>query len=518
MQLAPTAMKLYRQIVADKPDLKAKVDQAMGSAPVATQLTADKLTQLLVAAMPEQKSMFEQLNSNCLCHHPDKTNGKFVSTIASLLIEKERNAVYTAPAVTRPARDPLHAEIIIGKDSDFVILANGAVFDQQRRPLAMKVIARERADVAQIKKALAEFHTQWGDQADIVKVANNAAYHKLADQQEGEFRFGDPVAVVSFDGKAKEQGRTGMARPQNRQVIHLFHPKVENGVHVPDTTRPVGAPQVATGPQLDNAPVQVFKETVHFSLTPKANMTRTAGAWLDERLSVFDAKMSIDEGLLLQPDAHAKATCLNSSMVTQVPETDFSFAGSPAASSPVDLGQHQAWTLQNLISQPVRVLVRSNATTTDQATHDFPIQSLLYPNAADLQVGKAAMSPFSDTSCPLAKRAELGIDVALEPLADDAEKDGAAVHVRLPKGLFSAKGEGSMAGYSVEIGINDLKGWQGSEAVKLEKSSSGELCFELTLPNLTGAINRNLEIRLRNENGLPATRLLVPMKDVTWGE
>ncbi|MBI2374054.1 MAG: hypothetical protein HYV07_08650 [Deltaproteobacteria bacterium] len=516
MQLAPTALKIYNQIVSEKPELKEKVDQAVASAPQSAQLSAEKLTQLLVGAMPDHKQLFEKVGGSCMCHHPDKTNGKFVSSIASLMIEKERNAIYTAPAVTRPARDPLHAEIVIGKDADFVVLANGAVFDADKRPLAMKVLVRERADMNQVKKALASFHTTWADQPDVVKVPDHAAYHKLADQQEGEFRFGDPVAVVSFDAKGEEQGRNGMTRPSNRLITRLFHPRVVNGQPEPDTTKPVGSPSTSTGAALDTAPVQVFPNTVKLAVTRKAGAVPPIGSWLDERVANLTAALKLDQGLILEPDAQARATLLNSAVTTDVAANDFSFKGSRASSAEIALAPYATWDLQTLGGQSVQLVTRSNATPTDQQATNLLVRDLIYPDAKSLRVGKEAFVPFRDVVASSEKCAELGIEASLEPLAADPEADGAALMVKLPKGLFASENASALDGYSIEVGLKDSSGWHCTDAVKIKGGASSEGCFELTIPNLTSTMNGNLEIRLRNKDGLPATRLLMPMKQLQW--
>jgi hypothetical protein len=143
IMLDATAQKLFTTVQAQAP-VSAQVSQAI-EAKVAecgnVALTAQQLEQVLLAAMPAQKPIIEQAAK--ACHHCDGKNGKFVSTIATLMIEKEKNAVYSPPPAAvppMPRRDPLKAEILMGKDTDFLVIANAGVFDAAKKPLALKVL------------------------------------------------------------------------------------------------------------------------------------------------------------------------------------------------------------------------------------------------------------------------------------------------------------------------------------------------------------------------------------------
>ncbi len=518
--LDTSAQKLLATIHAQAP-ISATVNQAI-EAKVAecgnVALTAQQLEQVLVAAMPAQKPIIEQAAKTC--HQCDGTNGKFVSTIATLLIEKERNAVYNPPPAAVPPmtrRDPLHAEILMGKDSDFLVIANAGVFDADKKPLALKVLARERADLSKLPEVLKQFHTVWGDSPDIVKVANDAAYVKIADEQEHEFQFGHGVAVVSFDKKAAEQGRNGKITPQNKLITHFFQGKNEDGKIVPDLTKPVGAPQTTTGNNLDTTAVLTFPNELSLSLAAKA--TYPKGAWTEVQLAHLDTQLDVGPGYLLEPGTQATLTLWGATTQVNVPADDFSFAGNKAATAvlPANYGTQ---TLATLLAQNVAETSRSNASATDQRTTNTPASQLLYRREKDVvQLGNQAFQPLMSQVLTGDAVGNAGIHPAIKPLTGDAQSDGFCVSVKLESGFVKAGQPADLTGWTVEVGYNGPGGWQEAGSMKIEgaNSSKGQL-FEMPVDNPTEAIaaNRNLEVRLRNDKGIPAGRMLVPFKELKW--
>lgn len=518
--LDTNAQKLFSTINAQAP-IPPAVSQAIEAKVVEcgnVALTSQQLEQVLLAAMPAQKPIIEQAAK--ACHQCDGTNGKFVSTIATLLIEKERNAVYNPPPAAvppMPRRDPLHAEILMGKDSDFLVIANAGVFDADKKPLALKVLARERADMKKLPEVLAQFHTTWGETPDIVKVPNDAAYVKTADEQENEFEFGHGVAVVSFDKKGAEQGRNGKINPQNKLVTHFFQGKNENGKIVPDLTKPVGAPQTTTGPNLDTTAVLTFANELSLSLSAKA--TYPKGAWTEVQLSHLDTQLNVGPGYLLEPGTQATVSLWGASTNVNVPADDFSFAGSKGsvAALPANYGTH---TLATLLGQAVQETSRSAATATDQRTTSTPASALLYRREKDVvQLGNQPFQPLMSPTLTGDAIAAAGIHPSIKPLPGDAQSDGVCVAVKLSEGFAKAGQPADLTGWTVEVGYQSAAGWQEAGSMKIEgKSSSKAQLFELAVDNPTEAIaaNRNLEIRLRNDKGIPAGRMQVPFKELKW--
>ncbi|MFO0724439.1 MAG: hypothetical protein U1E65_11685 [Myxococcota bacterium] len=524
MLLDATAQKLYSTLntqAAFTQEVQAKIETRCGQTGNIP-LTAQQLQEVLLQAMPDKAQMIQQGAESCGCasHQCDGKNGKFISTVASVLIEKERNGVYTAPTVQyTPRRDPLTTEIILGKDTDFAVQVNAGVFDAQGKPLAQKVVVRDRADMKLLPEVLKNYYTTWGDKPDIVKVSNDAAYLKLVDEQENEFQFGHGVGLVSFDKAGKEQGRNGKTNPLNKLTTHLFYPKAENGVNVPDLTKPTGqAPQIQQGPQLDTTHVQTFKETVGIKIEVAAS---DKGMWLDVPVGQTKTTLNIGEGLIREPGTTAQSALWNMVVNSAVPDTDFSFKGSAAGSAALNAAQYNGYQLAHLLNENVRVTSHSNPTNTDNFQEMIPVKGLLYPTADAIKLGGAKFSPLADISADAATMAEKGIHASIEPLAGDPQADGFCVRLGLDKGFINADSPANLSGYSIEAGYRGPDGkWQDAGSVKVTSSSaSGAAKFEVALDNATEAVasNRQLEIRVRNAEGLPAGRVLIPFKEMKWG-
>jgi len=492
--------------------IEAKVAQVGNVA-----LTAQQLQEVLLAAMPAQKPIIDDAAK--ACHQCDNTNGKFVSTIATLMIEKEKNAVYNPPPAAvppQPRRDPLTAEIIMGKDTDFLVVANAGVFDGSKKPLALKVLAREKADMSKLPDVLKQFHTTWGDSPDIVKVPNDAAYVKLSDEQENEFQFGHGVAVVSFDSKAGEQGRNGKINPLNKLTTHLFQGKAENGKIVPDLTKPVGAPQVTQGANLDTTAVLTYSNELSLGLAAKA--TYPKGAWTEVQLAHLDTQLNVGAGYILEPGTQANVALWGMNAAVAVPGDDFSFVGSkPAAANlPANYGTQ---TLATLLAQSVVETSRSSATATDQTSKQTKVSDLLYREKDAITLGGQKFEPLMQPVLTGEQAEGAGINASIKPLAGDAQSDGFCVNVKLSAGFAKAEKPADLAGWTVEIGYMSPTGWQEAGSAKIDSSTSSKSgLFTLQVDNPTEAIaaNRNLEVRLRNDKGIPAGRMLVPFKTLKW--
>ncbi len=518
MHFAPTAQKLYDRLCADHPALKAPIDQAV-AAQGANALDQAALESLLIQAMPDKKGEIEQAKKGCATHQCDGKNGQFVSQLATLLIQKDRDAVYRAPQLSRPARDPLFAEAVIAKDTDFAVVANFGVFDAERKPLAMKVICRERADMSKLPKVLERYHTH-GDELDIVKISNSTAYYKIEDTDEHEFAFGHPAAIISFDKKAEEQGRAGKTRPENVRVTKFYQAKVEGGQQVPNLTAPVNvAPQRETGPNLDTTPVQTWLSTLSAQLEVVGQLA--SPAWISEKLpaSAVSLKLNIGDGLIAEPDTQATVQFSGASATVSVAANDFSAKGSEERVLAIPGNLIQAQTFHSLLNAAVNVTSRSIATATDQKAEQVKMMELVYPHAAETEVAGRQLRPLSEFSPKPEERAAAKLKAAVVPLAGDPEQNGFCARVELEPGFVSGKSPANVAGYTVEVGYRAPDGsWKGGEAFKVSGQCSKAMSFELPIDDVNAAIiaNTQLEIRVRNAEGVPATRTLLPVKTLEW--
>jgi hypothetical protein len=521
MLLDAAATQIYSKVKSETAAVTAQVDQAI-EAKISAQgnvaLTAKQLEEVLLQAMPSHAQAIQKACS-CVTHQCDGKNGKFVSTVATLMIEKDRAEVYSPPPAipVRPVyRDPLHAELIIGKDADFVVIVNAGVFDDQKRPLAMKVLARERADCSKIAEALKPFHTLWEGEPDIIKIPNDAAYYKTSDMQEKEFQFGHGIAVVSLDKHGKEMGRNGKIQPQNRLTTRYYYGKQENGATVPDLTKPVGGPQLTQGPQLDTTAVQSYQKEIELKLALAD--TAPKGGWLDTRAQFLNGSIQVGQGYVLEPGGQGTIQFLNSTMAANVAADDFSFKGSAPSKVDLNIAPWANYTLQQILNQNMVETTRS-VNGSDQRQTNTLAKDFLYRNADQISIGNAAFVPLADTMLTSDKLAPAGVKASLQPLENDAQSDGFCVALDLSKGFVSSKKASQLAGWTIEVGYNSPNGWVQADTKKIGSGgASDSTCFQIAVDNPTEAIaaNRNLEIRVRNESGLPAARVMVPFKEMKW--
>ena len=479
-----------------------------------------QLEQLLTQAMPEHKDTIKKLGEHCIGHHSDGTNGAFITQMVGLhRIEKDRNAIYTAPQVTRPARDPLFAKFIMAKEADVMLLFNASKFDDAGRPLLMKIVARE--SMKDKLPDLSNYHTLTKT-PDVLYVANDAAFVDLQDENEAEFSFGDAIAQVSLNGKGKELSRGGAVGPTNQQVLRLFYPmNGPNGLE-PNLTQPSGhAPQVTTGANLDTFAVQRYEDRIELAMNAKPEFAK--GGWLEQPAASVEAKLTVQPGYLLEPGSNGRISFLNSTLDTNVGADDFSFIGSGSTSGEIATAS-SGLTLGQLLQQNVRQQAWSTSSGgADRALVDRPAYQLLFAKPENVEIGGAALQPLGDRTLNKADFAAAKVKAHVEPLVGDPEKNGQKIVLDLGKGFLAGKNGESMAGWRIEAGYfggaSQNGEWVGTNAVTAGADGSPSKCLTLNLPNAPEALaaNRNLEIRVYNAQGVPAQRVLIPMTQLSWG-
>lgn len=180
---------------------QAQTTQAGGTA---VALDCDALEKLLLAAMPDQKQAIQQAKGCAATYHCDKTNGRFLTQILSMRIEKETVNAYQPPAPTPPVvRDPLYATFTMAPDADVMLLFNARDVDEKGQPLLMKVVARELSCTA---KPLPRDPEEDGV---TVSLALDDGFLAAAAGRNASFK--DYTMVVGFtdvDGSWKEQSRS----------------------------------------------------------------------------------------------------------------------------------------------------------------------------------------------------------------------------------------------------------------------------------------------------------------------
>lgn len=479
-------------------------------------LSAEKISELLQQAMPAHKQKIADLGKKVSSFQCDGTKPNFLSQIVGTHhIEKERATVYQAPQISRPTRDPLTAQLIMAKDADVMLLFNAGMFDDAGRPLLMKIVAREK--VKDHLPDISNYHTLTKT-PDVQFVADNAAYVTIKDENEAEFAFGHPLAQVSLDCKGHELSRSGAVHPTNTRTTTVYYGINQNGTMVPNLSSPVGwTPSVETGATLDTTPVQTFRDRVQLEMRAKDDFPK--GGWLNTPVKHVEAKLLLEPGYMLEPDSQGTVSFFGASLKTQVAADDFSFIGSPSAETALATAASNV-SIGGVLTSQVTESNQTGGGSADAHSENTPAYKLIFQHADQIKVGGGAFTPLGDVTLNKAALDTAGVNAYVQPLAGD--KDGQEIHLELPKGFLSADKGGLIDGWKVVVGFATADAehpWIEAKPRIVSSNTSGKESFTLALENAPEAIlnNRNLEIRLFNERGVPAQRVLIPMKELPWG-
>jgi hypothetical protein len=212
-------------------------------------------------------------------------------------------------------------------------------------------------------------------------------------------------------------------------------------------------------------------------------------------------------------------TLLGAQAAVNVPGDDFSFGGNKATSAAIP-AQYANHTLAQLFAQQVQEISQSTATTTDRKVTNTPASELFFRKEKEaVKLGELPFTPLMSPTLTGEAIAAAGIHPVIQPLVGDAQSDGYCVAVKLSEGFVKAGGPADLTGWTVEVGYQGPGGWAEAGSMKIDgKSSSKAALFELPVDNPTEAIakNRSLEVRLRNDQGIPAGRIQIPFKELKW--
>ncbi len=476
-------------------------------------LDAAQLEAVLLQAMPERQQLIKatcaKVNSN---YQPNGGNADFLTQLLNLKIEKDVAAVYEQPRIApSPLRDPLTASVVLDPRAQAVLLFNARDVDHKGRPLLMKVIAREGTDLSKLD--LSGHRTERPDGAlDVQWVGKNAAYAELKDTDEHEFAFGDSVIHASLDAKSREIGRGVVTRPENERNTHFYYARTNaDGERVPDTTRRAVRHAVATGPELDTTPVSTFDDRIGVALRSKG--TALGSEWIDSPMSLFDAELNVDPGLLYEPGGLARVTVGGTRLTTEVAEDEALLLGSPGTSAKLE--SDEGWTLRDFLTQPLtRTVMGPTRSAGDRAERKWLLKERVFDRIEDVQIGGRQWRPFRDVRLEGAALAASGITASYGD-------GGKSVEINLPEGLVAAKIGGSVKGWSIVAGYTDPGGkWHSAAPIEVtSKRGSAKATVTLDVEDLAELMRTNakLEVRLSNEDGVPAQRLLLDSRAVGWG-
>jgi hypothetical protein len=484
-------------------------------------LTAKQVEEVLLAAMPDKKSVIADCCNFVKDYSCDNHNAQFLTQILDTRVEKDFAVVQTSrPPPPRVFRDPYHADIQMDPRADFIMLFNARDVDAKGQPLLMKIVARERADLSKID--LSNYRTLEDhdsvDKFDVMKVKNNADFIQMKDTDEVEFQFGDPLLAISLNNNAKELSATVKVDPDNVRNEQSFRARNVGGQLVPDENRPVGGVRTTRGDDLDQTPVSTFSERIRLEAVVKDGAPD--GAWLDtpNMGQHMDVKMHVDPGYMFEPGANARISLLGSNIDLKIPDDDAQLLGTQAQS--VDITVNSRFTMRQVLQQNINE--RSNSAPTgnrDQASTNTQAWQVIFDEPEKLTVAGHPLKPLRDIRITQDGFADAKVSAVKVPRQGDADHDGQTVKLTLEKGFLTATANKDIEGWKVVAGFTDSDGtWKQSEATLRNKKQSEELEFSFDLDDAPAIHqqDKNLEIRLLNDDGIPAERVNIPFREIGW--
>ncbi len=517
-----TTLALDRQAAAVLQHLQAKtgpidaeVEQKIAEACEAGgKLSAAALSQVLLQAMPDQKKDIEQAKDKCLGYQCDGNNSAFLSQILSIRVEKEIDVVRSRPVRnTGPfARDPYYSTFTMDPKADFMLLFNARDVDRNGRPLLMKVVARERADLSKLD--LSEYRTREGNGSDVRRIDNDADYIEVKDEHENEFEFGDPLKQISLDRKGCEISTTVKTAPQNTLVVNTYWPQRGNATQ-PDLTRPTGAPARRVGG--DRTPVTTFDDRVR--IKPQfSDDFLTNGGWTHSRVGEdYELFLETDRGFMFEPGATANITIVGAELNTEVPADDAQLLGS--AHTEVAF---KGTNLNTILRSTPRMTTGTNGVNAAENLEDGAALLGAFPPdlAAKISVAGSAFAPYGTSK--LTDLAEAKLSATKVPTPNDPEKDSQRVSVNLDPGFIAPSDGASIKGWKVIAGYTGMDGkWHGTKPMQInDPDKFPGHCFTVDVdrsPELM-AKDRPLEIRVFNQDNVPAQKIEIPLRKIKWAQ
>lgn len=505
---------------AQKPAQTAATDSADGVAQVGTVVALDceQLEKVLLQAMPNQKKQIEAAKAQGLCYHPDKTNGRFLTQILSMRIEKETENAYSPPRPVAPrVVDPLYASFTMAPDADVMLLFNARDVDDKGQPLLMKVVARDHVDTSTLD--LSRYRTQANNTPDIVKVDKGASYVETKDIHEAEFAFGDPLKQVSLNSKGQEISTSVWVRPENVDRQRFFRVGANGRI---DRNRPeTRFDRQTTGDNLDRTPVKTFEDKIGLRLETQ---NLPAGAWLDtpNAGAAVKASLEVGRGYMFEPGATASVAVSGHASATVslgVDKNDAHLLGNAPVSAALNIGA--ASTLRQVFQSRVTLSAQAQAQGSDRANTQKTIGDTLFADRAERIVGGAALTPFGDRTTNAAALAAARMSCTAKPLPRDPEEDGVKISLELGAGFLAAKdgSDVSFKDWKIVVGYQDVDGTWKEEVRTVQSDASKKEAFSLEIGDFDGLQkkNGNIEVRLFSDAGVPAQRWLVPFREVHWG-
>lgn len=516
------------------PDTVVKQLQEAESKEPAKQMSVAEVEQMLIQAMPQHCEYIKQTSQQCQAATPKGDDGPGVSILEARV--KTLNRVAQQRQQEPRRIDPYEVVFKMPKNTAHVLFFNCRKVDDTGRPAIMGISAREGADPSKIDSTI--FYKPADHEVQTATVKAGAEFVRFKEENEPEFRAGDPILAVALDAKGRFISSDVTIRPLNEQTTEVYPGKLENNQWVPDTAQPVVQKWTNTGENLDQTPVVVNADRME--VIAKFRPDFSPQAWFGHTFKKGDLELNVlmKRGAIFEPGAYAKLSVLNATADVKVEGRDMEVAALPVRlpGSPTKLAKATLpdnINLQTLIQQPVTLQVGTAPGSSDaRSTQRSLIEAIapyyvktklmgqplghvnsgtLTPDIGVASASDAAQNRFSATKRPATEEEQ---KLAGNPKAHVASFDFA-------QGFVEIEGR-PVKGLQLEIGYTDAAGkWTAGPRKTLSgEAASDATKMELLVPHPDELANQNgrVELRLYTPEGMPLKRALFPFHTIPWNE
>ena len=175
----------------------------------------------------------------------------------------------------------------------------------------------------------------------------------------------------------------------------------------------------------------------------------------------------------------------------------------------------------DLLSQHVSLSAGANPNGNDRSATSKSAVDLIYGATRDkITVGANKLSPLADVTIKTAEMAANKIALTAEPIADP-NNDAVKIQLKLDDAFLGVADGASVKGWKMSVGFQDASGkWVsvGERGVKTGASKAESFPFDVDDFDALQQKDQKLEVRLFNAEGVPAQRVILPFRDVSWAD
>ncbi len=386
---------------------------------------------------------------------------------------------------------------------------------------------------------LANYRQLPGTVPDVALIGAATADVEVVDENEHEFRPGDPVHQVSLNADGTQRSSSDFIHPVNLERHLAWADPVSRTGRTPSQDTTVEVP--------DRHGVVAHLDRV--KVAPASTGQVLSGGWIDSRASgdEIPVRLHIERGVIFEPGATAsfsvRQTVSGACLVPKTPASTRS-DGQLLGNDPLNVDVARV-SLRDIYQSALVVDTwASNKSVndvpgrrqlpyrpTDLKTTEIPISTLVFGDTSSLRIGARPITPLGDTSLEAAAFSANKIAIDATRVAGTST---VKMRLRLGEGfLASTRADASVQGYQIQVGYLDANSqWKEAGCSMASMGSSPPKEFELDIADFDNAKSkltprprgkgfqlvvedRAIEIRIYNPAGFPVERLQIPLRTFT---